>query len=156
MISPDHDCAWTRGRRSVVRRTEGGLGGAGLPRAVVESVARRLGVELTSAVDPEDEHTELLTLGLSRGTLHDGCFVHFEVDDRDVRAALVAATLELHESYLGVQLAADALVAASHRLAEGTELLLHSIPGRELQLRSYPASAGWWRRRTAPLTRIRV
>ena len=157
MIAPDHDCAWTRGRRSAIRRTAGGLGGAGLPRAVLESAARRLGVELSSRADQDVEHTELLTVGPWRGSLHDGCFVHLEVDEPDVRTALLAATLELHESYLGGRLGPDALDAATNRLAEGGELLLRSVPRRgELRLRAYPASAGWWQRLTAPVTRIGI
>ena len=157
MIAPDHDCAWTRGRRSAIRRTGGSLGGAGLPRAVLEAVARRLGVELSSTADPEDEHTQLITVGPWRGSLHDGCFVHLDADDAEVRGALLAATLELHESYLRGRLGPDALAAADNRLAEGGELLLHSVPNRgELQLSSYAASAGWWQRRTAPVTRIRI
>ena len=97
MIEPDHVCAWTRRRRSVLRRVEGSLGGAGVPRAVIEAVARRLGVEMSSAIDPTDEYTELLTVGPWRGTLHDGCFVHLEVDEPAVRAALVEASLELQD-----------------------------------------------------------
>lgn len=157
MIEPDHVCAWTRRRRSVLRRVEGSLGGAGIPRTVIEAVARRLGIEMSSAIDPTDEYTELLTVGPWHGTLHDGCFVHLEVDEPAVRAALVEASLELHEAYLGAHLGASALVAATDWLADGTELLLHSMPLlRELRLRAYPASAGTWQRWLAPVTRIRV
>jgi hypothetical protein len=157
MIEPDHDCAWTRGRRSALHRTAGILGGAGLPRAVIEAAARHLGVTLSATIDPEDEYTELLDIGPWRGTLHDGCFVQLEVDEPDVRAALLAAALELHEAYLGARLQPGALAAATDRLADGAELLLQSIPGRrELRLRAYPMSAGIWRRWTAPVTRIRV
>ena len=157
VITTDHDCAWTRRRRSVLRRAAGTLGGAGLPRAVIESAARRLGVALASAPDPTDEYTELLTVGPWRGTLHDGCFLHLETDEPRVRTVLLEAALELHEGYLGAQLVPSALVAAENRLAEGAELLLQSIPDRrELRLRSYPASAGWWQRHTAPVIRIAV
>lgn len=157
MIEPDHDCAWIRGHRSALRRTAGSLGGAGLSRAVIEAVARRLGIELSSAADPADEHTELLAIGPWRGTLHDGCFVQLETDEPDVRAALLAAALELHETYLGTRLGPDAMTAATDRLVEGAELPAESVPGRrELRLRAYPASAGMWQRWRAPVARIRA
>jgi hypothetical protein len=157
MIEPDHVCSWTRRHRSVLRRVEGSLGGAGIPRAVIQAVAGRLGVAMSSAIDPADEYTELLTIGPWRGTLHDGCFVHLEVDEPAVRAALVEASFELHEAYLGVHVGASALVAATEWLADGAELLLHSIPNlRELHLSTYPASAGAWQRWLAPVTRIKV
>ena len=140
-----------------MRRDAGTLNGAGIPRAVIESVARRLGVALGSSPDPADEYTELLTVGPWRGSLHDGCFVHLDVDEPHVRAALLAAVLELHEGFLGARLDPNALVAADNRLASGGELLIESVPGRqEVRLRAYPASAGFWQRWVAPVIRIKA
>ena len=157
MIAPDHDCSWTRGRRSVLRRVPGGLWGAGLPRAVLEAAARRLDLGVSAAEPPEDEYTEAVTVGPWRATLHDGCFLHLETDAPEARSALLAAALELHEGYLGTPLGAAALAAANAALAQGAELLLESIPRRrELRLRAYPAAAGWLRRRLAPVTRIQA
>ena len=157
MIEPDHDCFWTRRRRSTLWRVAGAVGGAGLPRAVLAAVARRLNVDLSSAGAPEDEYTETLLVGPWGATLHDGCFLHLEADTPAVRHALVTAALELHEAYLGAAPGPRALAAVNDRLAEGAELLLHSLPRRrELRLQAYPRSAGWWRRRISPATRFNV
>ena len=157
MIEPDHDCAWTRGRRSTLWRLAGAVGGAGLPRAVLGAVARRLNVGVSSAGPSEDEYTETLVVGPWRATVHDGCFLHLEADTPAVRHALAAAALELHEAYLGAAPGAQVLAAVNGQLTEGAELLLRSLPHRrELRLQAYPQAAGWWQRRVAPATRFTV
>jgi hypothetical protein len=157
VIEPDHECFWTRARRSTLWCVDGAVGGAGLPRAVLAAVARRLHVGLSSAGGAEDEATETMMVGPWRATLHDGCFLRLEADVPAVRHALVAAALELHAAYLSAAPGPRALAAVTSRLEVGAEVLLHSLPRRrELRVQAYPSSAGWWRRRTSPATRFTV
>jgi hypothetical protein len=157
VIVPDHDCFWTRGRRSTLWRIAGAGGGAGLPRGVLAAVARRLNVAVSSAGAPEDEYTETLMVGPWGATLHDGCFLHLEADTAAVREAFTTAALELHEGYLGAAPGPRAAAAVNGRLEEGAELLLRSLPHRrELRLQRYPKSAGWWQRRLSPTIRFDV
>ena len=88
--------------------------------------------------------------------MHDGCFVHFEHADPSLIEALVVGALEMHSGYLGASLPPTLVGVVSERLGAETVVRLRSLPARgELVLKSWPADAGWWARRTARAVRLR-
>ncbi|MEP6495592.1 MAG: hypothetical protein ABJF01_23095 [bacterium] len=128
---------------------------AGVPRAVIDAVARRLGHDIVAEPNPDDEYGELLTVGPWRITIHDDCFVRCPSIDASIRESFLGAVVERHDYYLGTPIGPAGVALLQLHLRDGVELELSSdVKRREFRVKHYPVGAGWWARRRAPIERV--
>lgn len=157
MISLDHECAWTRRRRTEVFKCGGLLAGAGVQRSVFEHAAAATGTGITVAPDPEDEYGVKLILGDDEIALHDGCFFQIAKPNPRLERAVVNGVLQLHAMYLGCHsVPVDAEQMILNAIGDGFVVRLQSSPARgHLEVRRYAADASWISRLVAPAVRFR-
>jgi hypothetical protein len=152
-----HQCSWTRRRQSELVVSEGELGGAGVPREVLEHVGTALGVQMQARPSNTDEYGEEITLGdIASGATHDGCFFALGPSSPSLNRALMAAVLNLHATYLGAAIDwSEILAPLVEILVPNSTIRFRSRPARrKLVLRMYPNGAGLLRRATSPTIEI--
>ena len=157
-MDPDHECYWTRRRRTLLTRRGRSLSGIGIPIVVLRHAASRLAVPMMLRPLPGEEYTDEVRIGAQVGDIHDGCFIGFEQPSPEFERALLDGVGELHATYLGgVSVPAEALVAVRDRLRDGWSVEMDANPGAAtLRIRAFPADAGWWARFRAPALMVRT
>jgi hypothetical protein len=151
-VLPEHVCWWSRRYESELADDGTRAIGAGLPHAVLVRAAAALGTELTTRPSEADEHGEDIAMGtFASGSTHDDCFFELHPTSPELKRALLLATLELHEEYLGIAVDWSAVLPAIlERFASGMSLRMRSDPRRgKLAFRAYPRESSFLRRRFA-------
>lgn len=156
MIALEHECFWTRHRRTELTMRGRTLSGAGVPLLAFKHAAVLMGLDLAVAQDPDDEYEEKLRLGVHPASLHDGCLFQTTEANPYIDAAIFEGVLHLHALYLGCDSApTGAKQAVLSRLSDGSVVRLQSNPRtRYLEVRRYAADSSWFRRYAAQVDRF--
>ena len=157
-VNHDHNCYWTRRRRTRLTRHGRCLSGAGIPVAVLQHAASALDMALKVRPMPDNEYNDEVRIGDYVGYLHDACFMSFEEPSAELEAALLSGVCALLAGYLGRESAPiDASEAIRTRLREGWSVEIQAIPREaSLRIRAFPAEAGWWTRAFSPRLTLRA
>jgi hypothetical protein len=117
--------------------------GAGVPLAVLQFAATRLGEQAVVTPNRDDPATQRITIGAAEGWLHDGCFFAFEKPSTLLQEAVVAGLRELHTYYLGGAPAPTPALAMVHdRLRDGFSVRTRSRPSR-IEVSAFAVGASW-------------
>jgi hypothetical protein len=144
-IRLDHECRWTRFRRTELSHRGQSVSGAGVPTAVLRNAALSLGPMLSSRPASDDPYGEEISLGqVAKGATHDGCFFRLEPASIELKRALLGAALDLHSYYLGLDVDwSRVLPALLDRWGPDVTVRMRSIPvTKQLRVRVHGAGAG--------------